>query len=49
MSVEMTRNVSWLKPLMLFFGLFNGNVMVDINFVWMLIFLFILCDFCRFI
>ena len=40
MSVEMTTNVSWLKPLMLSFGLFNGNVMVDINFVWMLIFLF---------
>ena len=40
MFVVMTTNVSWLKSLIISFGLFNSKVVVVITFVWMIIFLF---------
>ena len=45
----MTTKVSWLKSLIISFGLFNWKVIVVINFVWMIIFLSCFKECCGFL
>ena len=49
MFVVMTTKVSWLKSLIISFGLFNSKVIVVINFVWMIIFLSCFKECCGFL